>query len=110
VASILIVVALIDFSHYLIPNRLNGALFVLGLYFIFNNISLWSTFVKGGVFFILIFVLFYVVSGGNLGMGDVKLALPLGMLLGSGSLLNFLMITFFSGALVSVVLLLLKIK
>ncbi|MBP1308701.1 leader peptidase (prepilin peptidase)/N-methyltransferase [Paenibacillus sp. 1182] len=107
--SILSSIFFIDLKYHIIPNEYNLALFILAVVFVLNNSQYWAVFVKGGLYFLLVFGLIFVLTK-QLGLGDVKMSVSLGMFLGSGLLLNYLLVTFLTGACVSILLLLLKKK
>jgi prepilin signal peptidase PulO-like enzyme (type II secretory pathway) len=105
--SILTSTFFIDIQYKIIPNEYNLGLFLLGIVFVINNHTHWLVFVKGGLYFVFVFALIFVISR-QLGFGDVKMSISIGMFLGSGLLMNYLMVTFLTGAVVSIILLLLK--
>lgn len=109
-SCILVSTFFVDFKHYIIPNGYNLSLFGLGALFVLNNLPHWVELLKGGAFFFVAFLLLLILTGGQLGGGDVKMSVSLGLFLGASSFLNYMMITFLSGALISVILLLLKLK
>ncbi len=107
--SILLVIAVYDLKHKIIPDTLVfifGALAFIGLFFfhtpdIFNFLS--------GIFIALPFALFWLVSGGRwMGLGDAKLALGLGWLLGLPFAFSGLVLAFWSGAIVGIFLIMLS--
>lgn len=108
--AVYLVVAWIDFSCFLIPNRLSLLSFLLAVAFLILNWSHASVFLVGSVSFLGVFVVLFIISMNSFGMGDVKLSVSMGMILGAGLLLKFLMWTFLLGTVVSLILLLLKIK
>lgn len=113
--SLLVVVAAYDIKHKIIPDSLAlilGALAFLGIFFF--NIddprlfyphlpSLWQ-FLSG---FILAapFALLWLVSAGRwMGLGDAKLAVGLGWLLGPSRLLSGAVLSFWAGAVLGIIL------
>ena len=113
VAAVFIVAALVDFFNYLLPNRLTLGAFLLALTFVALNLAHWKLLLISGAIFLGVFAVLYIVSMGNFGMGDVKLSVSMGILLGMFGkmvILNFMMWTFASGAIVSILLLLLRIR
>lgn len=114
--SILIIITMIDLDRQIIPDGLIIALGILGAMYLFtvqlpqygarsllqNAIG----FAVGGLFFLLIAV----VSNGGMGGGDIKLMAVLGLWFGWQKLLALMLVTFISGAVISIILLLLKIK
>ncbi len=102
-----------DYYHYIIPDSLTVAVgvFILltyGYQLLISTMS-WSQLgvhaayaLAGAGFF---FVLWLVSKGRWLGFGDVKLAFPLGLLVGASSVFSFIVISFWIGAIVSLLLL-----
>lgn len=117
-ASILIVISIIDYHHQLIPNKLviftliTGIIYRATTYFVLDESLIEilkqsiTGFVIGGGFYFLIFI----VSNGNMGGGDIKLMAALGVWLGTLDTVLAIFLTFIIGAVVSVALLLTKIK
>lgn len=108
--SLLIVIAVYDLKHKIIPDLLSfifGALAFIGLFF-FSDFTLhlhipsYFEFLSG-VFLAFPFAFFWFVSGGRwMGFGDAKLALGIGWLLGISGGFSGLAIAFWSGAIVGV--------
>lgn len=107
---LLVTISIIDWKYYEIPNRYNLALAILGIAFVITKGDLWLNFVLGGVIATLVLLILSILTGGNLGLGDVKMVFGLGMFVGKGMLLSFMFATFLSGALISIILLILKLK
>lgn len=81
--SLLMVIAVIDWRTFEIPNGLNLALLVLGIIRIVTDLSNWKLYLIGMVCVSLFFLLIWFVTGGaGIGMGDVKLMGAAGLLLG----------------------------
>ncbi len=73
--------------------------------------SLWVNFLGGAISFSLFFaLLFFVTRGQGIGFGDVKLALPLGLLLGYPDILPVAFLSFMVGGVFGAVFLILKKK
>lgn len=78
----------VDVAHHLLPNPLILLLLAAGLVLLFMAAMLapdWSALLRaaaGGVILFLGYLILGLISPGGLGMGDVKLAAPLGMYLG----------------------------
>lgn len=107
-SSILVSTFFVDLKHYIIPNEYNAALFLLAIWFAWNNSAHLEVFLKGGAYFLIAFFILHVVSRGQLGMGDVKMSVSIGMLLGSGFFLNYMITTFLTGAFVGIIMMVLK--
>lgn len=124
--SVLIAVAFIDLKHMIIPDGLvltglaGGA--VIFLYhafvkpFALYESTLWYTpvigmFSSSGILFIIAFIgLLIYGNDGAMGMGDVKLFLPIGLFLGWKLALLALFLSIMLGGITSIILLILRIK
>jgi len=108
-SSALIAITFIDLEHKIIPDRITYPGIAAGLLFsIFIGnfwVSLLGLFIGAGVLYFII-----IVSHGGMGGGDVKLAGMLGSFLGWRLLLLTLFLSFLSGGIVAIILLLLKLK
>jgi len=107
--SILIVVSFIDIEHQIIPNKIIIFTLAIGILFSFiDDISFTSAAVGmilgGGLLLLLALV------PGVLGGGDIKLMFVLGIFLGSKGVLFALFLAFFIASIISILLLLFKIK
>lgn len=110
--SILVVIAVYDLYHMIIPDELVGAVLVVALVgqgyelimslepmvFALNLLAatLGSTF---------LFILWKMSEGRWIGFGDVKLALPLGLFVGYGSVFSMLVLSFWIGAIIGLAML-----
>jgi leader peptidase (prepilin peptidase)/N-methyltransferase len=81
--SLLLVLALIDLEHKLLPNKLTLSGLAIGLLFSLLgwNLPFFSSLLGGTVGFALLFVI-ALISRGGMGMGDVKLMALIGSFLG----------------------------
>ncbi|MCX6731695.1 MAG: prepilin peptidase [Candidatus Parcubacteria bacterium] len=111
VFSVLIIIAVYDLKHQIIPDMfvyLFGILAFLNLFGIWNlKIGIFKTwdFLAGIIFFVF-FGLIWLVSKGNwMGLGDAKLSLGIGWLLGLFKGILALLFSFWTGALVGIFLL-----
>ena len=119
IASLLIIITVYDLKHKIIPDRFVLALVLLGLLkpLFFNqllisagsfNFAIANAFgwgVIGGLVMALPLFLLWAVSKGRwLGFGDVKLALGLGLLLGWSAGLSALILAFWLGAIIGLLL------
>ncbi len=123
--SILVIVFFIDLKHFIIPNELVLAAIVGGIVTMIYNLfypiqlygdSIWwnplmGMFVGFGFLFVvsLIVTLLYKTEDA-MGMGDVKIFAPIGLFLGWRMTLLALFSSFFIGAVISVILVVLRIK
>lgn len=112
VFSICISVFFIDIKHQIIPNGHNFVIFVLGLI----NITFYSNTINEFLYNLLpglvLFVLFFLIMilTGSLGGGDVKMVGGLGLFLGFSLIPSFLLVSFFTGTIVSILLIVTKKK
>lgn len=107
--SILIVVSFIDMEHQIIPNKIIVFTLAIGVIFSFiDNISFMNAvlgmLLGGGILLILALV------PGSIGGGDIKLMFSLGIFLGAKGILVALFLSFVIASIVSILLLLFKIK
>jgi len=111
--SILVVITVYDLYHFIIPDRLTLLLTVLvvgllGYQFWAGSVSdtelLWNVVsaLGGSVFFLMLWV---ISKGRWIGFGDVKLAFPLGLLVGPEYVFSFVILSFWIGAIISLCLL-----
>ena len=123
--SILTAIFFIDLKHMIIPNGLvllaiaGGALiFVYNLFkpFTLFQSTYWYTpligmFSASGILFIVSIIGFLIYKNdGAMGMGDVKLFIPIGMFLGWKLALFALFVSIMAGGIISIFLLIFKIK
>jgi len=110
--SLLLVIAVYDLKHKIIPDTLVvvlGILSFLGL-FLFSNFLFfphWPTILEflSGIFIALPFALMWLLSKGRwMGLGDAKLVISFGWLFGLSYALSGLVVSFWSGAIVGLIL------
>ena len=100
-SSLLLVLSVIDWRIYIIPNGINLAIFLLGAARVATDPGNWLNYVIGMVSVSAVFLLLHVLTGGNgLGMGDVKLVAAAGLLLGWQNMLLAVLVGSISGALI----------
>ena len=101
--SFLIIIAVYDYHHQIIPNLFvwifNGLAFI-GLFRIFN----WNNLLAGFILFAFFALLWGVSRGHWMGFGDAKLALGIGWLLGITKGIAAITLAFWIGAIVGVLL------
>ncbi len=116
--SLLLVIATYDLRHKIIPDELSlffGLFAFLGL-FLFNGSGFYPHLPSlleflSGIFIALPFALLWLVSASTwMGFGDAKLAVGLGWLLGLSRALSGLVIAFWSGAILGLILIILTKK
>ncbi len=111
--SILVVITVYDLYHFIIPDRLTfiltGVVIVLTVYQVCIEGAAWlqvgwsvATALGGSLFF---FFLWTISKGRWIGFGDVKLAFPLGLLVGPQYVFSFVVLSFWIGAGISLCLL-----
>ena len=118
VVSCLIVIFVCDLKHYIIPDQvIYPAILVAGIWYLVFGIfirdtkyEILTTFLAAlaaGAFFLAIVL---VSKGKWMGVGDIKLALFMGLVLGWPKILVALFLAFLIGAFVSIILIILKKK
>lgn len=114
--SLLIVIATYDFRHKIIPDTLSfvfGIFSFVGLFYFSNNYGFLNFYphlpsvldFSSGLLLASPFALFWLISKGAwMGLGDAKLALGVGWLLSFFMALSALVVAFWSGAVVGLIL------
>jgi leader peptidase (prepilin peptidase) / N-methyltransferase len=112
ILSVLVVITVYDLYHFIIPDSLTLALTaavtgLLGYEYWLHPVSLEGVIIAvaaalGGAAFYL--TLWLVSKGTWLGFGDVKLAFPLGLLVGPAAVFSFVVLSFWIGAAVSLLI------
>ena len=119
ISPMLVSAFVIDYKHQIIPNRLNLTLYEIGIIFAFLyglsdvaiTFNLLLGMVTGGGIFLLITVIGGLIYGKEaMGFGDVKLMASLGLLFGLSNIIVITLLSFLIGAILSVLLLITKIK
>lgn len=99
--SMLLVLSVIDWRTYIIPNGINLTIFLLGVVRLATDLSNWKLYLIGMLAVSLVFLLLHLVTGGRgLGMGDVKLVAAAGLLLGWPKMLLAVLAGSLSGAVI----------
>ena len=112
IVSLLVVILVYDLKHMIIPNVFSYALAAFSFVFLFVSFSLGTAtpffidLISGPLFFSAFFVLWFVSRGAWLGLGDAKLVLSFGWILGFFGGLSALLLAFWIGAVVGVFLML----
>ena len=118
-APALIVAFVVDYKEQIIPNRLNLTLLEIGLVFAFayglSNIAISINMILGmfagaGIFTLITLIGGLVYGKEAMGFGDVKLMGVLGLFFGLSNIIVITLVAFLIGAILSVALLITKIK
>ena len=111
VCSVLVVIVVYDIRHYIIPDTLTFSLtlFVLSwLTFLVTQgipyLDVVYTIVAAAGASLFLFILWYVSNGRWIGFGDVKLAFPLGLIVGAVHVFSMMVLSFWIGAGISLLL------
>lgn len=108
ISCFLIILFVYDLKHYLVPDKIiYPAIVITFLYRLFGGFNYFIAAIIGGAFFLVIVV---ASKGRWMGVGDVKIGVLMGLILGLKYLVVALFGGFLIGALVSVILLILKKK
>ena len=108
-----------DMEAQIIPNGLNMVGFLVGSIYMYSKLVfnmnegidlLLGMFVGGGIFSLIALFALLVYRKEGMGLGDVKLMGMLGLFLGARNIFQVFVLSFFIGAVVSVVLLISKVK
>ncbi|PIQ70141.1 MAG: prepilin peptidase [Candidatus Tagabacteria bacterium CG_4_8_14_3_um_filter_41_8] len=110
-ASLLIIISVYDFYHQIIPDKIVYLLIflALGYWFFIGNAAL-SGFLAGLSFFLFFFLLWISSRGRSMGLGDSKIALAAGWILGFENGIIAILFSFWIGAILGVFLLLFSRK
>lgn len=117
--AVILLIAVYDLKHFIIPDSFLVSLFVLAFlyisFFVFSDFSLINAFffiikhLLSGVVLALPFLLIFVISKGRwLGFGDIKYMLVIGFFLGLAQGLSAIVLSFWIGATFSLLAILLK--
>lgn len=99
--SMLLVLTVIDWRTYTIPNGINLVIFLLGVVRLLTDFGNWKLYGIGMVSVSAVFLLMHILTGGNgLGMGDVKLVASAGLLLGWPKMILAVLVGSLAGALI----------
>ncbi len=110
IISFLIIIFVYDFRHYLIPDKIIYPAIIIAFLYLFSEKDFISHFLSAilasGFFLLLVLIS----KGKWIGLGDVKLAFLMGLVLGWPGILIALFISFFSGAIAGLTLIVLGKK
>ncbi len=110
--SLLMIIAVYDLKHKIIPDLLSfifGALAFVGMFFFSSNgyythIPNLSDFLSGLAVAVPFSLFWFLSKGAWMGLGDAKLSLGLGWFLGLSMMLSGVVVAFWSGAIIGLVL------
>lgn len=109
IAVLMVAIFVIDLELQIIPDLLVYLLLILVIFLLLlTNIYIWEHLLAGFSAALFLLSLHLITRGKGMGLGDVKLALPVGILLGIKLMITWLFLGFLIGAVVGVVLLVLK--
>lgn len=105
----------IDFKYQLIPDEVDILIGVCAIINLLLNISSWWDYLLGSligaaIFYSLNLIALIVLKKEGMGMGDVKLMGALGLLFGIKNILVITLISFFIGAIIGVIVMIIKRK
>lgn len=103
IASILILIFVIDLEHQIIPDELVFFGLVIFIVFNFQN-TLYTNLLAGLLSASTLLFLNFITKGKGMGLGDVKLAILLGAIVGINLFLIWLFLSFLSGAIMGIIL------
>lgn len=110
--SLLIIIAIYDLRHQIIPNKFVYVFDILAFLTLFRNSDLeirnlidWNGFLAGAILFSFFALIWLISKGTWMGFGDAKLALGIGWLLGLIKGILALLLSFWLGAVVGIFLL-----
>ena len=102
--SMLMVLSVIDWRIFEIPNGINLTILILGVIQLAADWRKWSVYVIGLVCVSVVFLLLWFLTGGaGLGMGDVKLMAAAGLLLGWQKIILAVLIGSIAGAVIHMI-------
>lgn len=103
ITPFLIVIFVYDLKHYLIPDKIIYPGIVIALAFTIFNLSSALNYLLAGLGAAVFFFSVVLLSRGKwMGVGDIKLALLMGLILGFPSILVALFLAFFTGAIIGI--------
>jgi prepilin signal peptidase PulO-like enzyme (type II secretory pathway) len=103
IVPFLIVIFVYDLKHYLIPDKIIYLGIVIALAFTIFNLSSVLNYLLAGLGAAAFFFSVVLLSRGKwMGVGDIKLALFMGLILGFPGILVALFLAFFTGAIIGI--------
>lgn len=116
----LVPIMAVDFKHYIIPDKLNLFIAVLGVIYVIYLFATLQTdlainhilggIIGGGIFLLLALISLAIYRQEGMGFGDIKLMTGLGLIFGIKSILVLTLIAFVLSAVICVGLLITRVK
>lgn len=102
--SMLMVLSVIDWRTFTIPNGVNLTIFLLGVVRLVTDLDNWLLYLIGMLAVSLVFLLLHILTGGaGLGMGDVKLVAAAGLLIGWQKMLLAVLVGSLAGSVIHII-------
>lgn len=113
--AVLMIVFSIDYRFQLIPDEAHIIIVLLGIINLALNIDMWYSYligaaIGGGIFYTLSLLAVIIFKKEGMGFGDVKLMAALGFLFGIKNILVITLVSFFLGAVIGGILLVVNKK
>ncbi|HJX46147.1 MAG TPA: prepilin peptidase [Patescibacteria group bacterium] len=110
ISIILITIFIIDLEKGIIPDNLIFILYLtVSIFLVLTHMeNFYLHFFAGMLSSLLLYFLFFITKGRGMGLGDVKLAIPLGTILGLTISLVWIFLAFLTGAYIGIILILIK--
>lgn len=105
----------IDFKYQLIPDEVDILIGICGIINLVLNISNWWDYligaaIGGAIFYSLNLIALLILKKEGMGLGDVKLMAALGFLFGIKNILVITLVSFFIGAIIGIIVMIIKRK
>lgn len=105
----------VDFKYQLIPDEVDIVIGICGLINLILNISNWWNYligalIGGAIFYSLNLIALLILKKEGMGLGDVKLMAALGLLFGIKNILVITLVSFFLGAIIGIIVMIIKRK
>lgn len=105
----------IDFKYQLIPDEVDILIGICGIINLVLNISNWWDYligaaIGGAIFYSLNLIALLILKKEGMGLGDVKLMAALGFLFGVKNILVITLVSFFIGAIIGIIVMIIKRK
>lgn len=105
----------IDFKYQLIPDEVDIVIGICGIINLVLNVSNWWNYllgavIGGAIFYFLNLIALLILKKEGMGLGDVKLMAALGFLFGVKNILVITLVSFFIGAIIGIIVMIIKRK